>query len=177
MFRKRCQEPIAGTARQGAAHYWFLTPFSLLTLCFANTLVAADDSPEDVKGAQFFADKIEPLLKAYCLDCHSHAADVMEGGLTLDSRSGWLEGGGRGTAIVPGKPEDSLLIKAVRHEDPDLKMPPDEKLTSANGVRIVRMAIFTSMNGLPPTMKRPERPIRSVRNSREKSSPDHKKLC
>ena len=125
MFRKSYQEPIAGTARQGAAYYWFLTPFSLLTLCFANTLVAADDSPEDVKGEQFFADKIEPLLKAYCLDCHSHAADVMEGGLTLDSRSGWLEGGGRGTAILPGKPEDSLLIKAVRHEDPELQMPPD----------------------------------------------------
>jgi hypothetical protein len=117
----------------GRFGYWYLTPFSiLLTLCFANTLVAVDDSPADAEGEQFFADKIEPLLKAHCLECHSHAADVMEGGLTLDSRSGWEQGGGRGAAIMPGKPEESLFIKAIRHDDPNLKMPPDEKLTAAN---------------------------------------------
>ena len=53
----------------------------------------------------------------------------MEGGLTLDSRSGWVEGGDRGPAIVPGKPAESLLIKAVRREDVDLQMPPEEALS------------------------------------------------
>lgn len=86
----------------------------------------------DLEDERFFIDRIEPLLKAHCLECHSHAAEEMSGGLTLDSRNGWAEGGGRGPAIVPGKPEDSLLIKAVRHEDPDLHMPPDEKLTAAD---------------------------------------------
>jgi len=51
----------------------------------------------------------------------------MEGGLTLDSRSGWAEGGENGKAIVPGKPNESLLIKAIRR-DSELQMPPDEKL-------------------------------------------------
>ena len=53
----------------------------------------------------------------------------MEGGLTLDSKSGWATGGDSGPAIVPGKPDESLLIKAVRFDDPDLQMPPEEKLT------------------------------------------------
>ena len=59
-------------------------------------------------------ENIEPLLKSHCFECHSHASGEMEGGLTLDSRSGWAEGGSRGPAIVPGKPEESLLIKALR---------------------------------------------------------------
>jgi len=100
----------------------------MLALKTANAQI----STADVEGEQFFRDRIEPLLKAHCLDCHSHAADVMEGGLTLDSRSGWVKGGKRGAAIVPGKPEESLLIKAVHRDDPNLKMPPDEKLTAAN---------------------------------------------
>ena len=76
----------------------------------------------------FFEAKVEPLLRAKCLDCHSHAARTMEGGLTLDSQSGWKTGGDRGPAIVPGKPDESLLVNAVRWNDPDLQMPPDERL-------------------------------------------------
>ncbi|MCA9013410.1 MAG: DUF1549 domain-containing protein, partial [Planctomycetaceae bacterium] len=86
----------------------------------------------DIEGEQFFTDKIEPLLKAHCLECHSHAADEMSGGLTLDSRSGWSTGGEHGPVIVPEKPEESLLIKAIRHDDPTLRMPPDEKLSAAS---------------------------------------------
>ncbi len=76
----------------------------------------------------FFDEKIEPLLKLYCLECHSHAADEVSGGLALDSRSGWAKGGASGPAIIANNPDDSLLIKAVRREDADLRMPPDEKL-------------------------------------------------
>jgi mono/diheme cytochrome c family protein len=93
-------------------------------------LVAADSATSD--GERFFSDSIEPLLKTHCYGCHSHVAGEMEGGLTLDSRSGWLAGGERGPALMPGKPADSLLIKAVRHSDPALQMPPDEKLLDAN---------------------------------------------
>jgi len=76
----------------------------------------------------FFVKSVEPILKQHCYECHSHTAGVMEGDLTLDWRSGWKTGGSRGTAVVPGKPESSLLIKAVQHSDPDLKMP-DQKLS------------------------------------------------
>ncbi|WP_339729483.1 PSD1 and planctomycete cytochrome C domain-containing protein [uncultured Gimesia sp.] len=76
----------------------------------------------------FFRDSVEPILKKHCFECHSHSAGVMEGDLTLDWQSGWKNGGARGAAIVPGDPNGSLLIKAVLHSDPDLKMP-EEKLT------------------------------------------------
>ena len=97
-----------------------LTGLLLILLCSHQSLQA--------DGEQFFRESVEPILKAHCYDCHSHSAGVMEGELTLDWQSGWKTGGTRGTAIVPGQPEQSLLIKAIRHTDPDLKMP-DEKLS------------------------------------------------
>src|SRR5690606_36468203 len=72
---------------------------------------------------------IRPLLVERCYSCHSERADQREGGLRLDSRPGWTEGGEHGPAIVPGDVEASLLIRAVRYADPDLQMPPDRKLT------------------------------------------------
>lgn len=63
--------------------------------------IQAADSPE----IKFFQDRVEPLLEEKCLGCHSHAAREMEGGLTLDSKSGWETGGDRGPAIIPGKPD------------------------------------------------------------------------
>lgn len=80
-------------------------------------------------GDDFFRRQVEPLLQTKCLQCHSHAAGKMKGGLTLDSRNGWKSGGDSGPAVVPGKPEESLLIKAVRYQDEDLQMPPKGKLS------------------------------------------------
>jgi len=79
----------------------------------------------------FFVEKIAPLLKERCYKCHSHESGKMKGGLTLDSKSGWEEGGDDGPAIVPGKPDESLLIKMVRWSDADHQMPPKEKLPAA----------------------------------------------
>jgi hypothetical protein len=79
-------------------------------------------------GVDFFERKIRPILVKHCYSCHSKQANKQRGGLMLDSRDGLLEGGDGGPAIVPGKPADSLLIKAVRHTSPKLKMPRDGKL-------------------------------------------------
>lgn len=79
----------------------------------------------------FFTTRIEPLLKERCYRCHSHESGKMKGGLTLDSRSGWEQGGDEGPAIVPGKPDESLIIKMVRWPDSDHQMPPKEKLPDA----------------------------------------------
>jgi hypothetical protein len=87
---------------------------------------AQDHSQDDDK--QFFHQEVLPLLKKHCYTCHSHASGQMESGLALDWKSGWVQGGSRGPAIVPQKPEASLLIRAVEHTDEDLKMP-DEKLS------------------------------------------------
>lgn len=78
-------------------------------------------------GDDFFSSKIEPVLNRNCYECHSHA-EKMKGGLTLDSRSGWEQGGDSGPSLVPGKPEDSLLVKMVRWTDEDHQMPPKKKL-------------------------------------------------
>jgi hypothetical protein len=78
----------------------------------------------------FFEQRVRPLLIERCYKCHSEAKKV-NGGLRLDSRRGLIEGGDSGPALSAGKPEDSLLIKAVRYQEADLQMPPDGKLAAA----------------------------------------------
>jgi hypothetical protein len=94
-------------------------------LLAAGSLCAAEPSSDDV---EFFEKQIRPLLAQRCYACHSVRTDRREGGLLLDSRPGWLEGGDRGAAIVPGDPDASLLIRAIRYDDSDLLMPPDFQL-------------------------------------------------
>jgi hypothetical protein len=77
----------------------------------------------------FFESRIRPLLVKHCYECHSQEAKDLGGSLLLDSRSGILKGGDTAPPIVPGDPEASLLIKAVRRKDPNLQMPPDEPLS------------------------------------------------
>jgi cytochrome c553 len=73
---------------------------------------------------QFFEAHIRPVLADRCYKCHSRDADKIKGGLMLDTREGMLHGGDTGPAIVPGKPEDSLIIDAISYKDADLQMPP-----------------------------------------------------
>src|SRR6267378_676673 len=81
-------------------------------------------------GVEFFEKKIRPLLVEHCYKCHGAQSEKVKGGLLLDTREGVLKGGDTGAAIVPGDPEKSLLIKAVRYTDPDLQMPPKDKKLS-----------------------------------------------
>ena len=81
---------------------------------------------ESAEKLAFFEAKIRPLLISRCIECHG--GEKQKGGLRLDSRAGWQTGGETGAAIVPGKPEQSLLIKAVRYLDKDLQMPPKKAL-------------------------------------------------
>jgi cytochrome c553 len=95
----------------------------------------ADPTPGKAPTADqlaFFEKKIRPVLVGKCVECHSAEKNKLKGGLALDSVAGLLKGGDSGPAVVPGKPAESLLIKVIRHADPDLKMPPKEKL--ADGV-------------------------------------------
>src|SRR5262245_22583109 len=80
------------------------------------------------EGIEFFEAKIRPVLANKCYECHSAKASKLKGDLYLDSRNGLLTGGESGPAIVPGNPDKSLLIKALRHEHEKTKMPPKEKL-------------------------------------------------
>ena len=80
-------------------------------------------------GGEFFETNVRPVLVRQCLPCHSSPTSPM-GGLRLDSREAMLKGGTRGAAIVPGKPAESLLLRAVRQSE-SLKMPPSGKLKDA----------------------------------------------
>ena len=101
-------------------------------LSTASWSAAADDDalrPQVLKPAEveFFESKIRPLLVERCYACHS-AEPAPMGGLRLDTREGWVTGGSRGPAIVPGNPAASLLIQAVNYQDPELSMPPEGTL-------------------------------------------------
>tara|TARA_Y100000588_G_scaffold335143_3_gene375122 strand:+ start:9568 stop:12930 length:3363 start_codon:yes stop_codon:yes gene_type:complete len=82
----------------------------------------------DPRGLELFETEIRPILVEKCYVCHGPSDDPM-GGLRVDSRKSLLKGGSRGTAIVPGNPDKSLLISAIRYDDLNLKMPPTGKLT------------------------------------------------
>ncbi len=75
------------------------------------------------------AEQARALLKVRCLTCHG--PEQQEGNFRLDTREGILRGGDQGPAVAPGAPAKSLLIKAIRHADESLTMPPKEKLSAA----------------------------------------------
>jgi mono/diheme cytochrome c family protein len=81
--------------------------------------IAAADTGE------FFETKVRPVFAANCYSCHT---DSQMGGLRLDSADAVQKGGKSGPPIIPGKPDDSLLIQAIRQTHPRLKMPPGGKL-------------------------------------------------
>jgi hypothetical protein len=115
---------------------------------------AAD--PESPAANDFFETEIRPLLVQRCHKCHGEQKP--KSGLRLTSRAALLKGGDTGPAAVPGKPEESLLIRAVR-QDGDLKMPPNEKLTQAQIDKLTRWV----QRGLTWPETPPDKSILAVR--------------
>lgn len=89
--------------------------------------VTANETPPTAEQLRFFESNVRPVLVEHCFPCHGPKKQW--GTLRLDSRDAVLTGGDSGAAIVLGKPNESLLITAIRHVDPDLKMPKDSKLS------------------------------------------------
>jgi hypothetical protein len=127
--------------------------------------LAADPTPAAKDAAalspmeqQFFESQVRPLLIKHCYECHSSEAKILKGGLRLDSRGGWMQGGDSGPAIVPGEPDESLLIEAIRYQS--LEMPPKGKLPESE---IVVLEKWVAM-GAPDPRTNPESttPVRSV---------------
>ncbi len=79
----------------------------------------------DSAGLEFFEKNVRPLLQARCQGCHG--PDKHKGNLRLDSRAAVLQGGDTGPAVVPGKPDDSLLVDAIRYGE-SYQMPPKSQL-------------------------------------------------
>jgi hypothetical protein len=96
-----------------------------ILIAYAMTLLSRASIADETDGVAFFESKVRPLLVERCIECHG--AEKQKGGLRLDSRAGWQTGGEHGSPVVPGKPEESLLIKAVRYADKDLQIHSKEK--------------------------------------------------
>src|SRR5204862_3612779 len=98
----------------------------LLLLMSACALAVRAEGPS-AEQIEFFEKKVRPLLLAKCFECHSDQNEESE--LRVDSLAELLAGGTRGPAIVPGKPAESLLVRAIGHGE-TLQMPPKKKLAS-----------------------------------------------
>ena len=91
-------------------------------VAFPSSVFAAD------VGSEYFEAKIRPVLVEHCYECHSAQAKKLGGNLLLDSRDAVRKGGDSGDVIVPGKPDESLLVAAVRYSPDSVHMPPNGKL-------------------------------------------------
>ncbi len=100
----------------------------VLTVCvflIAALPLVAQDGNEPAK-IEFFETRIRPVLVQHCYECHAADSKIVRGGLQLDSQAATLQGGDSGPSVVPGNPDDSLLLSAIKHES--LEMPPQSKL-------------------------------------------------
>lgn len=97
-------------------------PAACLLAAAAASATAQETSPRD---ARFFDRRVAPILQRRCLACHNQ--DLKDGGVSILDRDSLLKGGTRGPAIVPGDPERSVLIRAIRHNS-EPQMPPGPKL-------------------------------------------------
>ena len=111
----------------------------IFPLWFAALVALAGPSPADdlpthplpPEQVDFFENKVRPLLIENCFSCHSAAAEAegnLMAGLRIDSLAGLLKGGDSGAAVVPGEPDKSLVVEAVRYANEDMAMPPEAKL-------------------------------------------------
>ncbi len=134
-----------------------LIRFSAFLLTFiAPSLAISND------GIAFFEQKIRPILIEHCYECHSLEAKKLKGNLYLDSKQGWQKGGDYGEpAIIPEKPEQSLLIRSVRHEERGLEMPPNRpklpEAVIADLVTWVKMGAPDPREGTQQEIKRADK--------------------
>jgi hypothetical protein len=128
----------------------------------AGIATAADMTPDQ---RAFFESKIRPVLVKQCYECHSQGAKKLGGKLLLDAPSEMIVGGESGPSLIPGKPDESLIIQAVRYDG--LEMPPKKKLPEQvvnDFITWVKMGAPDPREELPKTAskKAPQEPLWSL---------------
>jgi mono/diheme cytochrome c family protein len=113
--------------------------------------VRADDARPAAAQVEFFEKAVRPVL-SQCFSCHG--PQKQKAGLRLDSRAAMLAGGDSGPAVVPGKPNESLFIKAIRYHD-EPRMPPKGKLTAD---QVAALTTWVEQGAVWPDAATPVRP-------------------
>src|SRR5437764_12405450 len=90
--------------------------YAMSAAALALLLAPSARGADEQAAIDFFEKKVRPILVDNCYTCHSADTNA-KGGLRVDDRNGLISGGNGGAAIVPGKPDESLLISAVKHAD------------------------------------------------------------
>ncbi|WP_253158432.1 DUF1553 domain-containing protein [Stieleria tagensis] len=89
-------------------------------------VLAGTSAAYEPDSAEFFEQRIRPVLIKHCYQCHSEKSDEIGGSLWLDSADAMRHGGDSGPAIQPGDADRSVLISAIRYESSE--MPPEQPL-------------------------------------------------
>jgi hypothetical protein len=121
----------------------------LLVACFG---LASPQARADVTAEEFFEKEVRPLLVDRCFSCHGQ--EKVKGGLRLTSLAALLQGGDSGAAAVAGRPDESLLVQAIRYQD-EPRMPPRQQLADGEVATLVRWVEM----GLPWPEARAEAPV------------------
>ena len=90
---------------------------------------------DDPAAVEFFESKVRPLLVNRCQSCHG--GEKSKGGLRLETRAEAMTGGLSGPALVPGRPDESLMVEAINYGD-EIKMPPRSKLPAEEIATLTR---------------------------------------
>src|SRR5262249_26603663 len=135
------------------------TPAFLLLAVYAavpGSAAGAAENKPDAAQVEFFEKNVRHVLVANCFSCHG--PEKHKGGLRLDSQAAMLAGGDSGPAMLPGKPDDSRLIKAIRYEGA-IHMPPGKKLPDEH---IAALTAWVKMGAPWPanTATRPTQPTK-----------------
>jgi mono/diheme cytochrome c family protein len=104
-----------------------LAPLLGLALLAGGLVGEAPAGGDDAARLEHFEARVRPLLLEHCSRCHGE--EKQRGGLRLDSVEHLLAGGDSGPVLRAGDPDGSLLVRAIRHEDEDLAMPPRRRLS------------------------------------------------
>lgn len=116
-----------------ALHLFCILLGILVFGCFSLARSSSGQQPTSAEAAispaliTFFETKVRPVLVEHCYKCHSADSQELKGGLRLDQRVGWQLGGESGEpAVVPGDPDNSTLVRAIRHGLGAEPMPPNQ---------------------------------------------------